>query len=640
MTLFIKERFWSSLIIAVLTIVLIVLAVLQYRWSGEISDATVVRMRQNLQNSVFSFRTELDREFVSIGSSLYPEQFLGSRESFRDYAGQIAAWRRSAVHPWLVENVYVWNKASDGTWRTWKLDATKGDFLEADVPANLASLKLFLDSASDAERSLYLSRFRREEREEGEHLQDRVLSREFRRFDGRMMPWGILDDVPALVHPVFDHNQEQGPGARVGSEWIVLQLNMQAIEQHVLPELAERYFGTHTGSAFYVTVTQSDLGPILYSSNTKSADQEPFRAADASMYLFGPIGAGPRSEMSVQTSPRAEGSSEHKGPFPEHFVRTAGLIRINLAQTGSGGDGWRILVRHRDGSLENAVARLRTRNLFISFGVLFVLAITTAVVIVATHRAQRLARLQMQFVAGVSHELRTPLAVISSAADNIADGIVDNKHQLKRYGSVIKTQAKQLSGLVEQILLFASTSERRHRYHVRLLSVREVLEEALNLSSGLLQSQGVTVNLQTDDNLPYIEGDLNALSHCLQNLITNAIKYGGTEKWVGISGRREGEKVQITVEDHGKGIDPSEVPHIFEPFYRGREATEAQIHGTGLGLPIAKRIAEVFGGRLTVSSKPGEGSRFTLHLPIAAEAESAVPESMPEPHVEQQHIDG
>ena len=108
-------------------------------------------------------------------------------------------------------------------------------------------------------------------------------------------------------------------------------------------------------------------------------------------------------------------------------------------------------MQHREGSLEAAVARLRRRNLAIGFGVLLVMAATMGILIITTHRAQRLAKLQMDFVTGVSHELRTPLAVISSAADNIADGVVDNKEQLMRYGKAIKGQTRQLIQLVEQI---------------------------------------------------------------------------------------------------------------------------------------------------------------------------------------------
>jgi signal transduction histidine kinase len=111
------------------------------------------------------------------------------------------------------------------------------------------------------------------------------------------------------------------------------------------------------------------------------------------------------------------------------------------------------------------------------------------------------------------------------------------------------------------------------------------------------------------------------LARCLQNLIGNAAKYGGDQRWVGIrawmaEGSNGGNEICISVADRGIGIRPEDLGHIFEPFYRASEVTEAQIHGTGLGLPLAKKIAQALGGTITVASEFGKGSTFTLHLPL------------------------
>src|SRR6202007_809582 len=118
-------------------------------------------------------------------------------------------------------------------------------------------------------------------------------------------------------------------------------------------------------------------------------------------------------------------------------------------------------------------------------------------------------------------------------------------------------------------------------------------------------------------------GDKGALSQCLQNLVTNALKYGDQGRWISICASCEdtkdhrGREVRISVLDHGKGIDLSELPQIFEPFYRSPAVVANQIHGTGLGLPIAKSLAEAMGGRISVTSEVGGGRAFTLHLPVA-----------------------
>jgi signal transduction histidine kinase len=242
--------------------------------------------------------------------------------------------------------------------------------------------------------------------------------------------------------------------------------------------------------------------------------------------------------------------------------------------------------------------------------------------------AVQFAKLQMEFVASISHELRTPLAVIRSAAENIADGVVEGKEQLARYGSVIRNQSRQITDLVNQILLFASTRNKSNRYTLRPLQVSEIVDLAMENTAELVREAGFVVEQQVELDLPWIAGDLSALSHCLQNLIGNAIKYSGQTRWICIrasldkarnTGNRE---IQISVQDRGIGIDESDLPHIFEPFYRSPAVSAAQIHGTGLGLLLAKSIAEAMNGKLTVESKLGTGSTFTLHLPIAQQEQA------------------
>jgi signal transduction histidine kinase len=239
--------------------------------------------------------------------------------------------------------------------------------------------------------------------------------------------------------------------------------------------------------------------------------------------------------------------------------------------------------------------------------------------------AIQFAELQVEFVASVSHELRTPLAVISSAADNIVDGLVNKQADVRRYGSVIQKQSRQIADLVNQILLFASTQDRRSRYVLRPLQISQVIESVLDNNSELLHDTGFMVERQIQASLPCVMSDPSALSQCLQNLIVNAVKYSGESRWIGIravlvdSENRASREIQIVVQDRGIGIERSELSHIFEPFYRSAAVSEAQIHGAGLGLSLARDIAEAMGGKLTVVSEVGRGSFFTLHLPLAEE---------------------
>lgn len=233
--------------------------------------------------------------------------------------------------------------------------------------------------------------------------------------------------------------------------------------------------------------------------------------------------------------------------------------------------------------------------------------------------AMQLSQLQMDFVASVSHELRTPLTAILTAGENIRDGMAPNRDSLFEQGSVISDQAQQLMELVDQVLLFSATRETKLAHSLRELHLDEVIEHAIRSTQSVIEEAGFSVETRIEPGLPPVVADLYLLSQCMQNLIVNAVKYSSRHRWIGISARMDPEEnaILMSVKDKGIGIEAAEISHIFEPFYRSPQVTEAKIQGTGLGLSIAKRSAEVCGGDLTVSTEVGVGSVFTVHLPIA-----------------------
>jgi signal transduction histidine kinase len=234
----------------------------------------------------------------------------------------------------------------------------------------------------------------------------------------------------------------------------------------------------------------------------------------------------------------------------------------------------------------------------------------------------QLAKLQMEFVASVSHELRTPLAVLNSAADNIADGLI-RESELRKYGAILQNQSRRMGRLVDEILLFASTEDHTNRYVLRPIDVSSIIDCVLSSSEELIKGAGFAVDLHIEPDLPPVMADASGISQCLQNLIGNAVKYGGDDRRIALRAfvapleHGAGREVRISITDRGIGIDASELTRIFDPFYRSPRVNAAQIHGTGLGLSLAKRIAESMGGRLSVVSELSAGSTFSLHLQIA-----------------------
>ena len=277
---------------------------------------------------------------------------------------------------------------------------------------------------------------------------------------------------------------------------------------------------------------------------------------------------------------------------------------------------------------ENLAASSR-RSSFKLVGILSFTFLLSTAAVWAIQRSRMLSRmqladLQMEFVASVSHELRTPLAVIRSAADNLADGVIRDREAMRKYGAILQHQSRNMGDLVDQILLFASTEDRKNRYVLKPVAVDTIIDSLVSDTEGLLNGAGFTLDLKVDADLPHVVGDVGGISQCLQNLIGNAVKYGGDDRKITVRAARhasnhgsgEGE-LRIAVADRGIGIDSSEIPYIFDPFYRSPRVQAAQIHGTGLGLSLAKRIAESMGGRLSVVSQLSVGSTFTLHLQFA-----------------------
>jgi two-component system phosphate regulon sensor histidine kinase PhoR len=187
---------------------------------------------------------------------------------------------------------------------------------------------------------------------------------------------------------------------------------------------------------------------------------------------------------------------------------------------------------------------------------------------------------------------------------------------MTQYGSLIKREGKKLSAMVEQILEFAGARSGQKKYDLRETNVKTIIERALDDCQNLISEKGFIVETDIAENLPTVSVDDNALTHAVQNLITNAVKYGGDNHWLKISAGNGNERLKIIVEDKGIGIDSKDISKVFAPFYRAKSVVDAQIHGNGLGLSLVKQTAEAHGGKVSVESKPGGGSKFTILLPI------------------------
>ncbi len=666
---------WYALVVG-LAAVLALLALLQYRSSRQVSDATTEQMRASLQGSLMDLRQGLERELAPLCRELEAESGVPAQNALPEYVDRFERWHRAAAHPRLVTDVFVWRAADGAHPQFLRLNPNRNEFEGAEWPSKFASLRqrlqemttqfgdqtirhAGLDQPSNSQplppgstrrpptppstsgmsgRDIHVAPDFGEQRlGPGGPGQPPDSQPEAAHIDGSgpppsgPFPWMIDQSIPALVHPVLEVDGGSTSEARKPAmlTWVVVDLSLDVLGHDIFPELAQRYFGNSRPSTYELAVI-ADGAPraVIYSSDAGFGSQRDI-VPDVALNLFGrpvPILGRASSRSNGRFAPPDRPQKERPGQRggslgPAPGFHDEGPFMIDPIHDSPADRDWEIIARHRKGSVEAAVTALYHRSLAINFGGLLVLAATMGMIIATSQRARRLAQLQMDFVASVSHELRTPLTGIVSAAQNIADGLVGSKERMARYGAAIMGQAQQLTDLVEQILLFSATQKARHRYHFQQVDVTEAIDASLKSTFTLIRSAGVTVEQQIQPGLPQVMADFKALSQCLQNLIANAVKYGGESHWIGVraliaDGPDRKKEISITVEDKGIGIGQDELKRIFDPFYRTPAATAAQIHGSGLGLPLAKTIAEAMGGRLTVTSVPRKGSAFTVHLPV------------------------
>ena len=233
-------------------------------------------------------------------------------------------------------------------------------------------------------------------------------------------------------------------------------------------------------------------------------------------------------------------------------------------------------------------------------------------------RLRRLENLRRDFVANVSHELRTPITAIKGAVETLLAGANENPEDSQRFLEIANRQSDRLNAIIEDLLSLSrlerdAESDEVGRTHERLLPI---LESALQSCSSIAKSREVDVNLFCSEELV---ANVNSalLEQAVINLVDNAIKYSESRNFVTVESWQEGEQVMIKVQDRGQGISKAHLPRLFERFYRVDAARSRAVGGTGLGLAIVKHIVQAHNGGVTVHSTPGEGSVFTMSLPVS-----------------------
>jgi signal transduction histidine kinase len=556
---------WASA--GFLAVLCLALAVLQYRWIGEISRAEEIRLRAGLRESLDRLSRDFNSEITTLFAELSAPASLIQQEGREEaYGSRFGSWRENARHPELLKAEAL-AIPDNGALTLRMLDFDRREFRTAEWPSSWSGMR------------------------------ERLMGR----LDGRFAPpidrGGMLMEMPRF-------GARRGEGPPVEQEWLIIELDPTYVRNTLIPQLVQRHLQSDAYSV--VVFPREDPSQIMYRSSP-GVTPLPEGKADMSVNLMDPQWPGIE-----RRGKGGFGRGRGKGGPPGG----------NPGGPPGGRGSWTMQVQYNAGSLETFVASVRWRNLGVSAFILLLILATTVLLVRSVKEQERLAEMQLNFVAGVSHELRTPLTVIRTAAYNLRGRVASNPAHVERYGKLIQEESTKLEALVEQVLRFAGTRAGSVIRRKEPVAVEQVIDQALR--SARLETSAIQVDKNVEENLPRILGDELALQHAVQNLVDNAVKYGTEQSpWIGVKARRvdgpDGAAVEVCVADKGPGIPAAEQGGIFDPFVRGKRAIQDQIHGTGLGLNLVKKIVEAHGGTIRLRSEPMQRTEFIITIPAAPE---------------------
>jgi signal transduction histidine kinase len=284
--------------------------------------------------------------------------------------------------------------------------------------------------------------------------------------------------------------------------------------------------------------------------------------------------------------------------------------------------GYHLVVFPRDPA---ALARRQADERRRGIGIIF---LSVVMITVGTILSQRLvrreldaARVKSDFAANVSHELRSPITQIRLKAEALQLGLATDEASQQRHFDVIVRESERLSQLVDNMLDFAAIERGQKKYTLRPGDLGATVARSVELAKVAMELRGMEVDLVLPEDLPMVHHDPDAVGQLMANLLSNAAKYGQEAGWIKVVVAPGPTDVRVSVSDGGIGISAEEQRAIFEQYYRSNDPKARRRKGTGIGLTIVRYIMEAHGGRVEVTSSPGQGATFTLRFPLTAPAD-------------------
>ncbi len=229
---------------------------------------------------------------------------------------------------------------------------------------------------------------------------------------------------------------------------------------------------------------------------------------------------------------------------------------------------------------------------------------------------QRLENMRKEFVANVSHELRTPLTSVKSYSEALLDGALDDREIAEKFLGVINAEADRMTRLVKDLLQLSRLDNKQMNWNFEEISLVKLVKSTVERMELEARARRLTLECFVLGDIPRIDADYGRIEQLVFNVLGNAIKYTPEGGKVTVYIGKIYNEVYVKVADNGIGIPESDLPRIFERFYRVDKARSREMGGTGLGLAIAKEIVEAHAGVITINSQAGSGTEVTVRLPV------------------------
>jgi signal transduction histidine kinase len=236
----------------------------------------------------------------------------------------------------------------------------------------------------------------------------------------------------------------------------------------------------------------------------------------------------------------------------------------------------------------------------------------------ADQKQRELDSLRRNLIAWVGHDLRTPLASIRAIVEALADGVVEDPDTETRYLQTAQREIRSLSALIDDLFELAQLEAGGLPLERQPNSLSDLISDTIESFTELAARQEVRLVGHAEPGVDPVSMDARLIGRVLTNLVNNALRHTPAGGLVQVRAAKHKGQVRVEIQDSGEGIDPQDLPHVFERFYRGEKSRSRATGGAGLGLAIAQGIVEAHGGQMGVQSDPGQGTCFFFHLPAGA----------------------